>query len=62
MVATFKLKSLREEPSSKLQWGAMLSSYFEDKLYVTFTAQLRASRHVKCLCLPQRRLLEKEEY
>ena len=27
-----------------------------------FTAQLRASRHVTCLCLPQKRLLEKEEY
>ena len=27
-----------------------------------FTAQLRASRHVTCLHLPQRRLLEKEDY
>ena len=27
-----------------------------------FTAQLRASRHVTCLRLPQRWLLEKEEY
>ena len=27
-----------------------------------FTAQLRASRHVTCLRLPQKRLLEKEEH
>ena len=27
-----------------------------------FTAQLRALRHVTCLRLPQRQLLEKEEY
>ena len=27
-----------------------------------FTAQLRASGHVRCLRLPQRRLLEMEEY
>ena len=46
MIATFK------EPSSKLQWGAMLSSYFEEK-FDLLHVQLCASRHVTCLRLPQ---------
>ena len=61
MVTTFKLKAPQNPVlnSNGVQCKALI---LKTNFLSLFTAQLRASRHVTCLCLPRWRLLEKEEY
>ena len=60
-VATFKLRAPHEEPSSKLQWGAVKALILKtNSTCFTVHAKLCASHHVTCLRLPQWWLFGKE--